>query len=225
MDMFDRLISLIGENSFGKIKHTNILILGIGGVGGYVVESLVRSGIHNLTIVDKDIIDITNLNRQIIALNSNIGKNKVDECAKRCIDINPEIKIKSIKKELTEDNLQELNLENYDYVIDCIDDFKTKLSLIKYLIDNNIKFVSSTGTAKKMHPEMLKITTLAKTEYDPLARKLRQNLKRYNQNKITVLASIEKPIETESNSLGSAMFVPATGGILIASHVINEIIR
>lgn len=223
--MFDRLIALIGNEAFDKIKTSNILVLGIGGVGGYVVESLVRSGVHNLTIVDKDIIDLTNLNRQIISLNSNIGMDKVEECTKRCKDINPNINLNSIKKELKEDNLQEFNFENYDYVIDCIDDFKAKLALIKYLLEKNIKFISSTGTAKKMHPEMLEITTLAKTEYDPLARKLRQNLKGYNQNKIKVLASKEKPIETQNNELGSAIFVPASAGILIASHVINEIIR
>lgn len=223
--MFDRLIALIGQENFEKIQKTKVLLFGIGGVGGYVAESLIRSGIVNLTIVDKDTIDISNLNRQIIALHSTINKSKVDIMKERLIDINPNSSIATIKENLKEDNLNQFGLENYDYIIDCIDEVPAKIALIKYALKHDIKFITSTGTALKLHPELLKITTLDKTSYDALAKKMRTLLRGEKLNKIVCLASTEEPIKMANKTLGSSIFVPASGGLLISSYIINDIIN
>lgn len=220
--MFDRLISLIGEEKFDIIKSKKIIVLGIGGVGGYVCESLVRSGIHNLTMIDFDIVEETNLNRQIIALHSTLGQKKVEVLKDRLLDINPNSNIEAISDRLTSNNLEGYNLKSYDYVIDCLDDMNVKIALALYTLKFNIKTIISTGTARKLHPEFLKMTTLDKTSYDPLAKKMRNLLRGEKINKLIVLSSTENPIKTPSN-LGSSLFVPATAGILIASYIINDI--
>lgn len=223
--MYDRLISLIGQEKFELLKDKKVLVIGVGGVGGYVVEGLVRSGIQDITIIDGDNVEESNLNRQIIALNSTLGKKKVEVLKSRILDINKEVHVNTIDKFLKEEDIEGLNLENYDYVVDCIDDLRVKIALAEYSYLNKINLVISTGTARKLHPEKLSITTLDKTSYDPLAKKMRQSLKKYNLHKFTVLASNEAPIETENNTLGSTAFVPSTGGLLIASYVINDIIK
>lgn len=222
--MFKRLESLIGIDNINKIKSKRILVLGCGGVGGYVIEALIRSGIENITVVDKDVIDETNLNRQIIALHSTIGLKKVDVIKKRVLDINPSVKIETIDRNIEINDIDKLELNKYDYIIDAIDDVKVKIELIKYSLDNNLKLIVSTGTAKKMHPELLKMTTLDKTEGDPLAKKLRNSLRGYKLNRVVVLASTEAPL-IDGSTLGSSAFVPSTGGILLASYVINDIIK
>ncbi len=222
--MFDRFIALIGREAFDLIRQKRILLLGVGGVGGYVAESLIRSGIRYLTIVDYDTIDETNLNRQILALHSTIGKPKVEVAKERLEDIDPYAHI-TIQKERIDESLSNLHLEEYDYVIDCIDDLKVKVALAKRALEENIKLVISTGTAKKMDPSKLTMTSLDKTSYDPLARRMRASLRGYKTDRLTVLASTEKPIETESECLGSTAFVPSSAGLLIASHVIRNIIK
>ncbi len=221
--MFDRLVAIIGEDNLKLIQSKNIIVIGIGGVGGYVVEALVRSGITHITIVDDDIIDITNINRQIIATHSTIGKTKVDIMEERLKDINPNVQVTKINKTLTPD-LESLNLENYDYIVDCIDDTPVKVSLARYAVEHNKNFLMSTGTARKLHPEELYITTLDKTSYDPLAKRLRSSLKDISKQ-ITVLTSKEPPKIEDPNILGSSIFVPASGGLLIASFIINNIIE
>ncbi len=223
--MFDRLINLIGVENFNKIENTNILVLGCGGVGGHAIEALVRSGIKKITVVDDDVIDKTNINRQIIALNSTIGQKKVCVIKKRMLDINPTLNITTIDKRLDSENIYKLNLETYDYIVDAIDDTKVKIELIKFSLEKKIKLITATGTAKKMHPEMLKITTLDKTRGDALARKLRTSLKGYDLKKIVCLASEEAPIKTENDTLGSTAFTPPVGGLLIAGYIINDIIK
>lgn len=223
--MFDRLISLIGFEKFKLIQEKRVLVIGLGGVGGYVVEGLVRSGIEKLTIIDKDTVDVTNLNRQIIALNSTIGMKKSELIKSRILDINGNAKLESLDMYLTEEDIPKLDLNNYDYVVDAIDDVKVKTALIKYSLDNDVNLISSMGTAKKMHPELLKMTTLDKTMYDPLAKKLRTNLRGYKINKLKVLTSMETPIKIDNNVLGSSAFVPSIGGLLIASYIINDIIK
>ncbi len=223
--MFDRLIALIGKENFELIQSKKVIVLGCGGVGGYVIEALVRSGIENITIVDKDTVDISNKNRQIIALNSTIGMCKVDAMKLRLEDINEFIKVKTVKKFIKSDSLEELALDSYDYIVDCIDDVQVKVALAKYALNENFKLIISTGTAKKLHPEFLKMTTLDKTAYDPLAKKMRALLKGEKTNRLIVLASDETPKETENNVLGSSAFVPSVGGLLIASYIINDIIK
>lgn len=224
INVFDRLEALIGNENLKKIQKKRVLVLGLGGVGGHLTETLVRSGISNLTIIDCDRVDETNINRQIIATHSTIGEYKTEAMTKRLLDINPSLNIDSKCMMIEENQLDELEIASYDYVIDCIDDVKVKVALIKYAIEKKVKLICSTGTARKMHPEKLEMTRLDKTEYDPLARKLRMNLRGYNIHNIVVLSSKEEPIIKDNTILGSSAFVPASGGILIASYIINDII-
>ena len=141
MNEFDRFKLLIGEKSFNIIKNKRILIVGVGGVGGYVLETLARSGIENITIIDNDIIDITNLNRQIISLNNNVGSNKVDVAKERILKINSKANIKPIQAFLNKDNISILGELKFDYIVDCCDTIETKILLIKYCLKNNIKII------------------------------------------------------------------------------------
>ena len=222
--MFDRLVTLIGEDKLNVIKSKKVLVIGCGGVGGYVIEGLIRSGIENITVIDSDIVDEANLNRQIIALHSTIGKYKVEVIKDRVLDINPNVKINAINKKIVYEDINNLELDEYDYVVDAIDDTRVKVELIKYALLYNVKLIVSTGTAKKMHPECLKITTLDKTTHDPLAKKLRTLLRHYNLNKVLAIASSEEPI-ISGTKLGSSAFVPSVGGLLIASKIINDFIE
>ena len=220
--MFDRLEKLLNDEQFNKIKDLNVLILGIGGVGGYTLEALARIGVGNITIVDKDIIDITNLNRQIISLHSNIGQNKTDIAMKRCMDINPSINIKTINKFVL--NVEELNLNNYDFVVDACDTVTTKIELIKYCINNNINIISCMGTGNRFDPTKLEITDIYKTNYDPLAKTIRNILRKEGISKLDVIASKEIPIKTDRTP-GSTSLVPSVAGIYMAYYVINKTLK
>ena len=219
----ERCEVLLGKNNLESIINKNILIVGIGGVGGYTLESLVRMGIKNITIADYDVIDSTNLNRQIISNIKNVGTKKTDAAYIRYTLINPDLNLLLIDKKLTIENFDALINKKYDYIIDACDDINIKVLLIKYAINNNIKIISSCGTAKRIDATKLKISTLDKTEYDPLAKKLRQSLRKDKINlKIPVVYSTETPINC--NKLGSVSYVPAVAGLLITSYVINDII-
>lgn len=222
--MLDRLELLVKEK-IELIKKKTVLIVGIGGVGGYALEALVRSGIGKIIIVDNDNVDITNLNRQIISLNSNIGKSKVDVAYDRCKDINPNCEVIKINKFLTKDNTKELFDTHIDYIVDACDTMDVKKELIRISISKNIKLISSMGTGNKLNPSKLEIMDLRKTSYDPIAKILRKMLKDEKINKkIMVVSSTEKSITTNSKTIGSTSFVPATAGLLCASYVINDIV-
>ena len=223
--MFERIINLIGKDNFMKIQTKKVLIIGCGGVGGYALETLVRSGINNIDIIDFDKIDITNLNRQIITNQSNIEKLKVEEAKSRCLSINTNININTYPIFLDKNNINEILSNNYDYIIDACDSVDTKLELIKQSINKNFKLISCMGTAKKIDPTKLSITTLDKTNYDPLAKVMRKKAKdlKINIKKIKVVSSTEQQIECDS--LGTLMMVPATAGILCAKCVIEDIIN
>ena len=223
--MFDRLLELISINDIEKIGNAKILLVGVGGVGGYALESLVRSGFKNVSIIDGDVISISNLNRQIIAKMTNIGKLKVEEAKTRCLEINPDVKINTMDVYLNEDNFNDFINENYDYIIDACDDILVKILLIKYAKTHNIKIITALGTGRKFNPEKLEITTLNKTFNDPLAKKLRNELRKQNIDlNIPVVFSSEEAINT-GNVIGSAIFVPATAGILLANYVFNDILK
>ena len=217
--MFERVELLLNED-INKLKDKVILVLGIGGVGSYTVETLIRNPIKKIIIVDSDIIDITNLNRQLFTNQNNIGLKKVDELEKRIKSINPYIEIKKIDKFIDENNINLLFEEKVDYIVDACDSLKTKECLIKECLKRKIKFISSMGTAKKLDPTKLKITELSKTSYDPIAKKLRKTFK---NNKVIVICSTEKPKEIKK--LGSISFVPSVAGILITSYIINDILK
>lgn len=225
--MLERLEILIGNENINKIKEKNILVIGLGGVGGYVVESLIRSGVENIVLVDFDTIDETNLNRQIIATRSNINKKKTDAFYERIIDINDKVNIIKIDKYIDESNYKELFNYKIDYLIDCCDCINTKKLLIKECLNKKIKFITSMGTGYKLDPSKLEITDIRKTSYDKIAKILRKWVKDEKiKGKIPCVSSTEKPIiNKETKKIGSNSFVPSSAGLLITSYVIRDIIK
>lgn len=223
--MFERAVKLIGNDKFNLIKEKTIVVVGLGGVGGYAVEGLIRSGIQNIIIVDYDIIDKTNLNRQIITNTKNIGEYKTDIMEKHIKDINPNVNVTKLNIKLNIDNIDELFKYKFDYLIDACDTLIVKEELIKRCLNNNIKIISSMGTGNKLEPSMLQIIDIRKTEYDPLAKRIRKYVK---DNKlkgyIPVVCSKEQNPKFEG-SIPSLVFVPATSGLLCANYVIKDIIK
>ena len=220
--MFERLITLIGEDNVNKLKKANVLIVDLGGGGGYALETLVRSGIYNLTIVDGDIVELSNLNRQIISKRDVIGKPKALVAQARTLEINPDVNLKVINEFISEDNFSLLNIDSFDYVIDACDDLNLKLLLIKNA--DKYKLISSMGTANKMDMTRFKITTIDKTSYDPLAKIIRKKIKEEKiRTKFKVVSSDEKVMKN-GTKLGTVAYMPAVSGLLCASYVINDII-
>ena len=223
--MFDRTEKLIGSNNLNKIKNTTIAVVGLGGVGGYALECLVRSGIEKLIIVDYDTIDITNINRQIISTNNNINKSKVEEWKNRIEKINPNIEITALNIKLDFSTIDSLFKLKFDFIVDAIDDIPIKQEIIKRCLLNNIEIISSMGTGNKLDPSKLEITDIKNTTYDPLAKKIRKYLKDNNiKGKLPVVYSKEQNQKFQG-SIPSMIFVPATAGILCANYVIKKIIE
>lgn len=222
--MFARTISLIGNDNLELIKSKTVLVVGLGGVGGYVVENLIRSGIENIILVDYDTISLSNLNRQIISTRENIGNKKTIEFKKRINSINPKCNVTTFDMFLESSNINILDNYKIDYIADACDTVKTKELLIDYSIKNNIKLISSMGTGNKFDPSKLTITDIRKTSYDPLAKIIRKYvISNHIKEKIMVVSSIEPPIK--SNKVSSIAFVPASSGILISSYIINDILK
>ena len=220
--MFERFELLVG-NKIEDIKNKKILVVGVGGVGSYTVESLVRCGIGSITIIDNDIIDITNLNRQLMTNHSNIGKSKVEVLKNRIASINPECNVNAINIFLDDSNIDSI-VNDYDYVVDACDTVKTKVSLIKTCNKKNIKLISAMGTGNKMDPSKLEITDIYKTNNDPLAKLIRHECRCLGIKKLTVVCSSELPIKKGVKTIPSNSFVPATAGLLITSYIINDIV-
>lgn len=223
--MFDRLLKIISQKELDIIKKSKILIIGVGGVGGYTLEVLARMGIENFTIVDHDIIEKSNINRQIIALNSNIGKYKVDAFKKRILDINPSININTNKDFIDKSNIEQLFNNKYDFIVDACDTITTKVLLIKYAKINNIPIISCMGTGNRFDPTKLKIIDIYKTNYDPLSKIMRKLLKEENIKKLDVVYSSEIPIKIKDRVNGSTSLVPSTAGIYCAYYVINKLLN
>ena len=225
--MFDRFEKLIGNDNLDRIKKKVVMVIGVGGVGGYVVEGLVRSGISNIILIDSDKVDITNKNRQIIALNSTIGKKKVEVMRNRILDINENSTVEVLDVFLDENNTEEIiNKYNPDYIVDACDTITTKKKIIASCLKYNIKFISCMGTGNKLDPTRLRITDIRKTNYDPLAKILRKWIRDTKlDGKIPVLWSDEVPIKTLDRTLGSTSFVPSIAGLIIAGYIINDIIK
>jgi tRNA A37 threonylcarbamoyladenosine dehydratase len=218
-----RLESLIGENSILKIKKLKVLIIGLGGVGGYTLESLTRCGVENLTIVDGDVIKPSNINRQIVATSKNNNKYKTKEWKKRIKLINPNAKVNIINTHISEENIEVLFSDNYDYIIDACDTTRVKVRLIKECSNRGIKLISSMGTANKLDATKLIITTLDKTNTDPLAKKIRKDLGKEKElmKDVVVVTSSEKAVN--SKMLGSTAYVPAVAGLFITNYIINNV--
>ena len=220
MNQFNREKALIGQERFDKIKKSKIIIFGVGGVGGFVAEFLVRAGVENLTIVDFDIIDETNLNRQIIALESTVGKTKVDVLKNRLIEINSSATINSVAKKIT----TEINLDKYSYVIDCIDDIKAKFNLIKYCYQNNIKCISALGAGNKFSVPNYVVCDIFKTEYDAIGKKLRKYCRENCIKKYNVVYSKVESVKVQ-DVIGSISYHPPACASVLSGFVINEIIK
>ena len=222
--MFERLIGLIGEEKLKEIERKKVLLIGVGGVGSYALEALIRNGFFDITIVDFDIIDLSNLNRQLMTDSTNIGKYKVDEAKKRALLINPNINIQTINEKLNKENLRNLLNHNFDYIIDACDTLDVKFALMENSLHYSYKLISSMGTAKKTDPTKLEITTLNKTNNDPIARLLRNKVRKaYINKKIYVVSSTEVP--KQINMLGTANLVPSVAGLLCVSFIFNDIIK
>lgn len=224
--MLERLELLIGNENIEKIKKLKVLVVGVGGVGGYVVESLVRSGVEEILLLDYDTINLTNKNRQIIATDETIGEKKISAFEKRIHSINQECKVIKLDMFLNPENIKILDNYEIHYIVDACDTVSTKESLILYSIDKKIPLISSMGTGNRLDPSKLEITELMKTDYDPLAKKLRKFMRDNHINqKIAVVCSKEQPIKTGNRTIASCSFVPSTAGLLITSHIIKSIIK
>jgi tRNA A37 threonylcarbamoyladenosine dehydratase len=223
--MFERLELLIGKDNVKKLNNTKVLVIGLGGVGGILAETLVRNGIENITIIDNDKIDITNKNRQIIALDSTIDRNKTEVLKERLLDINSNCKVNIISDFIDKNNIELLFNNPVDYVIDACDTVSTKILLIEECLKRNIKVVSSMGMGKKLDISKLKIMDIRKSSYDKLAKVVRKKLKDDGINeKVMVLSSVEEPIDTKEN-IGSYSPLTSYAGLLIADYVIKDIIK
>ena len=224
-ERFSRSARIFGVENQEKLNNTKVLVFGLGGVGGAVCEALARSGVGTLGLVDKDVVDITNINRQLIATESTIGMKKTDSCEKRLLEINPNIKINKYDLFYLPETADEINLSEYDYIVDAIDNVTAKLELIKRAKNENIKIISSMGTGNKIHPEMLEIADISKTSVCPLARVIRRELRNNGINHLTVVYSKEEPQNIDGDRTpASSTFVPISAGVLIASKVIQDIL-
>ena len=228
----ERTKIVIGQDGIDLLRNSNVLVFGIGGIGSYVVEGLVRAGIGNLTIVDFDTVDITNINRQIPALHSTIGMNKTDVLEKRIKDINPEINLKCHTSLYNEDTSDTLLDGDYDFVVDAIDMVPSKIHLIESCYKRGLNIISSMGMGNKLDPTMIEIADIHKTEMCPLAKIIRREAKKRGIKKLPVVYSREKPRDTgitqedgrTKRVNGSMSFVPSCAGLIISSYIVRKII-
>ena len=245
MDTLTRTEILIGKDKIEKLKNAKIIIFGVGGVGSFCVEAIARCGVGNIHIVDDDTISITNINRQIIATHSTIGKDKIQVAKERILDINPSANVETSKLFYTKDTKDNIDLSKYDYIIDAIDTISSKILLIEEANRLNVPIISSMGTGNKLDPTKFVITDIYKTSMCPLAKVMRYELKRRGIKKLKVIYSTEKPIKPAPIVLdenakstsdfrdtnkrretpGSISFVPSVAGLMIASYVINDILK
>lgn len=230
MDPFARIKKIISKENLEKIENSHIAVFGLGGVGSYVVEALSRCGVKELTLVDNDVIDVTNINRQIFALFSTIGKTKVDVAKERVLDINPNAKVNTFKKFYSKEN--DVNISNCNYVVDAIDTVSSKLDLIEKCKNLDIPIISSMGTGNKLDPTKFMISDIYKTSVCPLCRVMRRELKKRNINNLKVVYSDEIPLKSndvsddkihKKQTPGSISFVPASAGLIIASEVVKDL--
>lgn len=220
----NRLEKMIDKDRIQKLKNSKVVIIGLGGVGGHALESLARYNIGNLILVDNDVIETSNLNRQLLSLKSNIGLKKIEVAKRRILDINVNCNVKCLDMFVDKSNVDELFKYDFDYLIDACDTIDTKILLIEECNKRNIKIISCMGTANKFDPTLLKIVDIRETTHDPIAKIIRKRVKEKNiKYNIDVVCSDEKVINTKD--LGSNSIVPATAGILCAYYVIKNIIN
>ncbi len=226
-EIFMRNGKLFGEEGLNVLADSHVAVFGAGGVGGYVVEALVRSGVGHIDVIDKDTVDITNINRQIIATMDTIGRDKTEVICERAHSINPEVDIKGIKCFFLPETAEQFDFTQYDYVIDAIDNVTAKLEIVMRCQEVNTPVICSMGTGNKLDPSKLQITDIYKTSVCPLARVMRRELKKRNVKKLDVLFSTEEPLVPliEPRVPGSTAFVPSSAGLLIASYVVRKLLK
>ena len=229
---FARSAAMLGEDAMTRLQSARVAVFGVGGVGGYVCEALVRSGIVTLDVFDKDDVSVTNLNRQIIALRSTVGQDKVSVIAARMRDINPDVVINEHKVFYLPDNADDFDLSQYDYVVDAVDTGAAKIELAVRCEELNVPLIAAMGAGNKLDPSKLQIADVYKTSVCPLARAMRTTLRKKGVKHLTVAYSTEeplRPVEAIDNGgmrkdvPGSMAFVPSAMGLLIASHVVRQI--
>ena len=236
MDAFIRVENLIGENNLKALKNSSVAVFGVGGVGGFVCEALVRSGVGNIAVFDGDTVDESNLNRQIIATVDTVGKDKVEVVKSRLLSINPSLKISTNKFFYLPENADQVDLSKYDYIVDAIDTVSAKLELIARAKEKNIPIISCMGTGGKMQMEKLKVCDISLTNGCPLARVMRRELKKRNIFGVKVVYS-EESVDFGQKNQGdikdekvkkiappSMIFVPAVAGLYIAREVVLDLI-
>lgn len=226
-EKFIRTERLLGREAMEKLKNARVAVFGVGGVGGYVVEALVRSGIGAIDIFDNDTVAESNINRQIIATTDTVGRLKVDVAKERALSINPDIKVTVHPCFYMPDNADEYDLSVYSYIVDAIDTVTAKIELIKRAKEANVPIISSMGTGNKLEASMLEIADIKKTEMCPLARTMRRELKNRGITSLKVVYSKEKPIipDDGDRTPASTAFVPAAAGLIAAGEVIKDLTK
>lgn len=221
----ERTIRVIGQNNFDKIQDKCVMLFGLGGVGGYIAEALVRSGIKHLILVDHDLISESNLNRQILALHSNLGQKKIDVAKQRLLDIRPDCMIETYDCFYLPEKENCLPFERCDYIIDAIDTITAKIDLVMQAKKSGKMIISCMGTGNKLDPSQFKISDIYKTEMCPVCKVMRRELKKRQISSLKVLFSTEKPVSNQSRTPGSVSFVPSVAGLLIAAEVISDFMK
>lgn len=222
MEQYARILKLINVDQLTTIQNRKVVIVGVGGVGGYALETLVRFGIKNISVIDNDKVDITNLNRQIISNYNVLGQNKVEIALQRALSINPNGNFRGDNVFLNQDNLAELIPNDSDYILDCCDTVTTKIALIKFAKERNIPIICAMGTGNRLDPSKILVTDIYETNNDPLAKIMRRLCKDNNVKKLEVVTSSELPVKTHDRTPGSTPFVPSVAGIFMASYVVNK---
>ena len=232
-EKFSRTEMLIGPEAIEKLRDSRVAVFGIGGVGGFVCEALARAGVGSFDLIDNDTVSQSNINRQIIALTSTVGRPKTEVMLERILDINPDAKVNCINKFVLPENIDEFDFIAYDYIVDAIDTVSGKLAIIEKAYSLGKPVISSMGTGNKLDPTKFQITDINKTSVCPLARVMRYELKKRGVKKLKVLYSTEEPIKTENpqkNEMGKAIpgsvsFVPSVAGLIIGSEVIKDLMK
>ncbi len=222
--MNTRTEKLIGATAVEKLNKASVIVFGVGGVGSYAVEAIARAGVGSITVVDSDVVSVSNINRQLIALNSTVGRKKTEVVAQRIRDINPDATV--VKKDMFFDstNSDEIDFSTYDYVLDCIDSVQSKIEIIVKANEAGTKVISCMGTGNKLNPEMFEFADISETQYCPLARAVRTRLKKVGIEKLDVVYSKESPVSVTGEP-ASISFVPSVAGLMMASKVIKELIK
>ena len=228
-NQFSRTELLIGKAGVEKLKNAKVAVYGIGGVGSYTAEGLARAGVGHLVLVDFDDVDVTNINRQILALHSTIGKRKIDVMKERILDINPNAKVEIYDQKDIEGGEENLVDESFSYIVDAIDTMTAKLKVIERAYKLGVNIISATSAGNKLDPTRFEVTDIYKTSVCPVCKILRKELKNRGIKKHKVVYSKEEPVKLEEdeepkNTLGSISFVPSVAGLIVAGEVVKDIL-